>query len=48
MIVDRGTDFPESVQQALDTYGSDMWIFRDQKESKTTKALNSYCGERRE
>ncbi|KZT72640.1 Ribokinase-like protein [Daedalea quercina L-15889] len=47
MIIDRGADFPEHIQQKLDDYGPDMWLFRDSKERVTTRALNSYRGENR-
>ena len=47
MIVDRGNDFPGYVQQKLDSYGSDMWHFRDGLERNTTRALNLYRGEHR-
>ena len=47
-IVDRGVDFPASVQKELDHYGSGMWHFRDQPENKTTRAVNRYTGELRE
>ncbi|CEL58137.1 putative protein C16C9,01c OS=Schizosaccharomyces pombe (strain 972 / ATCC 24843) GN=SPAC16C9.01c PE=4 SV=1 [Rhizoctonia solani AG-1 IB] len=47
-IVDRGFDFPISVQQELDHYGPDMWHFRDQPDSKTTRAVNRYIGETRD
>jgi hypothetical protein len=47
MIVDRGTDFPPSVQDTLVSYGSDMWIFRDQHDRVTTRGLNTYQGEHR-
>ncbi|CAE6419714.1 unnamed protein product [Rhizoctonia solani] len=47
-IVDRGFDFPATVQQELDHYGSEMWYFRDQSDSKTTRALNRYIGETRD
>lgn len=46
MVVDRGTDFPSSIQEKLDGYGPEMWIFRDQDHG-TTRALNSYRGEHR-
>jgi len=45
MIVDRGHDFPESIQQQLDEYGRDLWIFRDDASRATTRSLNSYRGE---
>lgn len=47
MIVDRGHDFPTHIQTKLDSYGSDMWLFRDDSGRRTTKALNHYCGEHR-
>jgi hypothetical protein len=47
MVVDRGTDFPTEVQDALEAYGKDMWMFRDQKDKGTTRALNLYRGEHR-
>ncbi|KDN37784.1 hypothetical protein RSAG8_09939, partial [Rhizoctonia solani AG-8 WAC10335] len=47
-IVDRGVDFPTSVQQELDHYGSEMWYFRDQPENKTTRAVNRYTGKLRD
>ncbi|CAE6522159.1 unnamed protein product [Rhizoctonia solani] len=47
-IVDRGTDFPASIQQELDHYGSGMWYFRDQPKNKTTRAVNRYMGELRD
>lgn len=46
-LVDRGTDFPAWVQQKLDHYGSDMWYFRDQTSTQTTRAVNRYHGELR-
>lgn len=47
MIVDRGHDFPEHIQQSLDAYGKDMWLYRDDMSRETTKALNEYKGETR-
>ncbi|KAG5646415.1 hypothetical protein DXG03_003465 [Asterophora parasitica] len=47
MIVDRGRDFPSSIEAKLLEYGSEMWIFRDQPHLPTTRALNSYRGEHR-
>ncbi|KAF8076165.1 Ribokinase-like protein [Lyophyllum atratum] len=47
MIVDRGHDFPASIQAKLLEYGSDLWMFRDQPNCSTTRALNSYRGEHR-
>lgn len=45
MLVDRGNDFGTQNQETLDSYGRDMWIFRDQADRGTTKALNLYRGE---
>ncbi len=42
MIVDRGNDFPPHVQQELDRYGKNMWLFRDHLERETTRAANIY------
>jgi len=42
MIVDRGNDFPPHVQQELDRYGENMWLFRDHLERETTRAANIY------
>lgn len=47
MIVDKGYDFPASIEAKLLSYGSDMWIFRDQPDRLTTRALNAYRGEHR-
>lgn len=47
MIVDKGHDFPEPIDRALLSYGRDMWLFREQRDLKTTRALNSYRGEHR-
>ncbi|KAG7097280.1 hypothetical protein E1B28_004645 [Marasmius oreades] len=47
MIVDRGPDFPPSMQKTLEDYGQDMWLFRDRTDTETTRALNSYRGEHR-
>ncbi|CAE6526876.1 unnamed protein product [Rhizoctonia solani] len=47
-VVDRGDDFPASVQKELDNYGSEMWYFRDQPNNKTTRAVNRYTGELRD
>ncbi|KAF5370016.1 hypothetical protein D9758_001261 [Tetrapyrgos nigripes] len=45
MIVDKGHDFPPEIQVELEKYGSDMWMFRNQPEALTTRALNSYRGD---
>ena len=47
MIVDRGHDFPAHIQAKLDSYGPEMWLFRDDPTRGTTKALNHYRGEYR-
>ena len=47
MIIDRGHDFPADIQQALDAYGVDMWLYRDDTSRGTTRALNAYVGELR-
>lgn len=47
MMVDKGHDFPASIYARLLEYGSEMWIFREQPNSVTTKALNSYNGDHR-
>lgn len=47
MIIDRGHDFPSHIQEALDAFGSDMWLFRDDPKRETTRALNAYRGEYR-
>lgn len=45
MIIDRGQDFPPWMQNALDSYGRDMWLFRDHENWETTKAVNIYRGD---
>ena len=45
MIVDRGHDFPPYIQTALDQYGKQMWIYRDDFSRGTTRALNEYRGD---
>ncbi|CAE7168703.1 unnamed protein product [Rhizoctonia solani] len=47
-LVDRGIDFPASIQEELDHYGSEMWHYRDQPDNKTTRAVNRYTGELRD
>jgi len=47
MIVDKGDDFPTSIEQDLLHYGSDMWHFRVHPNCQTTRAINAYCGEHR-
>jgi hypothetical protein len=48
MIVDRGYDFPKSMQATLDSFGSDLWHFRDHSSRPTTRAVNIYRHEFRE
>ncbi|KAF9246977.1 Ribokinase-like protein [Melanogaster broomeanus] len=45
MIIDRGDDFPQDIQEKLLSYGSDLWHFRDHSDWATTRALNSYRGD---
>lgn len=47
MIIDRGNDFPQDIQNRLLTYGSDIWHFRDDINRVTTRSRNSYRGEYR-
>ncbi|KAI6164915.1 Ribokinase-like protein, partial [Pisolithus thermaeus] len=47
MIVDRGNDFPQHIQDKLLSYGANMWHFRDRDDRGTTRALNSYRGDSR-
>ena len=45
MIVDRGHDFPENIQEKLDSFGAEMWLYRDATSRGTTRALNEYKGD---
>ena len=45
MIVDRGHDFPEDIQKALDSFGKEMWLYRDDPSRGTTRAVNEYKGD---
>lgn len=47
MIVDTGHDFPKDIEEKLRSYGSEMWLFRDQPSRGTTRSLNSYRGDHR-
>ncbi|KAF9534408.1 Ribokinase-like protein [Crepidotus variabilis] len=47
MVVDKGNDFPRDIEEKLVAYGKDMWLFRDQPNRGTTRAVNSYRGEQR-
>ncbi|KAJ7507564.1 Ribokinase-like protein [Mycena galericulata] len=44
MIIDRGSDFPPSMESKLAEFGDDMWVYRNQP-AGTTRALNTYRGE---
>ncbi|KIP12869.1 hypothetical protein PHLGIDRAFT_20867 [Phlebiopsis gigantea 11061_1 CR5-6] len=45
MIVDRGHDFPEDIQKALESFGKEMWLYRDDPTRETTRAINEYKGD---
>ena len=45
MIVDKGSDFPQTIDAALRKYGESMWFFREQPGQTTARALNSYIGD---
>ncbi|KAH8113426.1 Ribokinase-like protein [Phellopilus nigrolimitatus] len=47
MIVDRGGDFPPEIQASLAAFGEDMWLFRDDPQRVTTRAVNIYRGDNR-
>jgi len=47
MVVDKGYDFPKEIDEQLKEYGQDMWLFREQLDRQTTRAVNSYKGELR-
>ena len=47
LIVDRGSDWDERVQRELEAFGKDMWLFRNNPEKPTTRALNLYTGQHR-
>ena len=46
ILVDRGRDWTDKVQNKLDEFGKEMWTYRE-KEEETTKALNLYIGQHR-
>lgn len=48
MVVDKGYDFPDEIREKLLDYGEAMWMFRDQPQTLTTRALNLYYGDHRE
>lgn len=45
MLVDKGHDFPQDIEEKLLSYGADMWLFRNRIDCGTTRALVSYRGE---
>ncbi|KIM43590.1 hypothetical protein M413DRAFT_68614 [Hebeloma cylindrosporum] len=47
MIVDKGPEFPASMEASLMKYGQEMWTFRNHSHHATTRVLNSYKGENR-
>ena len=47
MIVDRGHDFPADIQAKLDSFGQEMWLYRDDTSRGTTRDLNEYKGDLR-
>lgn len=47
MIIDKGHDFPDEIQTALEHYGPDMWLFRANPDALTTRAVNIYQGDHR-
>ncbi|BGP16580.1 hypothetical protein JCM10213v2_004582 [Rhodosporidiobolus nylandii] len=47
ILVDRGSDWPQEMGEALKQYGEEMWIYREKPGEKTTRAINSYMGEQR-
>lgn len=48
MVIDKGTDFPETFHSTLMNYGNRMWLFRDRADGVTTRALNTYRGDHRD
>jgi hypothetical protein len=48
MIIDKGVDFSQEMDAALRTYGESMWLFREQPDAATARALNTYTGNHRE
>ena len=46
MVVDKGIDFPEDIEESLLGYGKEMWLFRERSDRGiTTRALNRYRGD---
>ncbi|KAJ7667811.1 Ribokinase-like protein [Mycena polygramma] len=46
MIIDRGSDFPPSMESKLSEFGDEMWLYRNQPVG-TTRAMNTYRGDHR-
>ncbi|KAJ7117412.1 Ribokinase-like protein [Mycena crocata] len=46
MILDRGSDFPASMESKLAEFGDEMWMYRNRPVG-TTRALNTYRGDHR-
>ncbi|GJJ07355.1 hypothetical protein Clacol_001556 [Clathrus columnatus] len=46
MIVDKGEDFTDHIENALLSFGKDMWYFRS-REGPTTRATNTYFDQNR-
>ncbi|KAJ7499142.1 Ribokinase-like protein [Mycena latifolia] len=44
MIIDRGSDFPPSMESKLAEFGEEMWVYRNQPVG-TTRAINTYRGD---
>lgn len=44
--IDRGHDFPEHIQSALDAFGP-MWHYRDDSSRVTARSRNTYRGDER-
>ncbi|KAL1744386.1 Ribokinase-like protein [Schizophyllum fasciatum] len=47
MVVDKGVDWPTSIEGQLNAFGEEMWLYRDQPDAQTTRAVNIYRGEYR-
>ncbi|KAJ7095176.1 Ribokinase-like protein [Mycena belliarum] len=46
MIIDKGSDFPSSMESRLAEFGDEMWVYRNQPVG-TTRAINTYRGDSR-
>lgn len=47
MVVDTGSDFEPSLRRSLAAFGEQIWLYRENSVRKTTRARNTYLGERR-